>query len=153
MQRPTEDRFVLTKSDLTNRMVVLMAGRAAEQLVFGEISTGAADDLAKVTDIARELVLKFGMSEEVWQAVYERERAHYLEGNLPGFSPKDYSESTAAKIDAEVARLIDQAYGQAQDLLKTNRADLDAGTKLLLELETITPDEFAPLRQIPDMAA
>ncbi len=153
MQRPTEDRFVLTKSDLTNRMVVLMAGRAAEQLVFGEISTGAADDLAKVTDIARELVLKFGMSEEVGQAVYERERAHYLEGNLPGFSPKDYSESTAAKIDAEVARLIDQAYGQAQDLLKTNRADLDAGTKLLLELETITPDEFAPLRQIPDMAA
>ena len=122
-------------------------------MVFGEISTGAADDLAKVTDIARELVLKFGMSEEVGQAVYERERAHYLEGNLPGMSPKDYSESTAAKIDAEVAHLIDQAYGQAQDLLKTNRADLDAGTKLLLELETITPDEFAPLGRVAELAA
>ncbi len=74
MQRPTEDRFVLTRTDLMNRMVVLMAGRAAEELLLGEVSTGAADDLAKVTDIARELVSKFGMSDQVGQAVYERER-------------------------------------------------------------------------------
>lgn len=153
MQRPTEDRFVLTQSDLTNRMVVLMAGRAAERLVLGDVSTGAADDLAKVTDIARELVLKFGMSEKVGQAVYERERAHYLDGNLPGVSPKDYSESTATMIDAEVTRLIQQAYQQAEALLERNRADLDAGTKLLLELETVTPSEFAPLLKPMDSAA
>lgn len=153
MQRPTEDRFVLTDSDLANRMVVLMAGRAAEQLVLGDISTGAADDLAKVTDIARELVLKFGMSKAVGQAVYERQRAHYLENNLPGMSPRDYSESTATKIDGEVTRLIEEAYKEAQDLLTRHRADLDKGTKLLLELETITPDEFAPLRQSVEKAA
>ena len=153
MQRPTEDRFVLTRSDLVNRMVVLMAGRAAEKLVLGDVSTGAADDLAKVTDIARELVLKFGMSEAVGQAVYERERAHYLEANLPGASPRDYSENTATKIDEEVTRLIDHAYKQAQSLLEHKRADLDAGTKLLLELETVTPEEFSPLLQRVDNAA
>ena len=149
MQRPTEDRFVLTKGDLTNRMVVLMAGRAAEQLMFKEISTGAADDLTKVTDIARELVTKFGMGEELGQTVYERERSRYLGDQTFGLLPKDYSEETAAKIDQEVRHLIDAAYAQAQALLKKNRKKLEEGSDLLLEKETITPDDFPALVQAP----
>ncbi len=148
MQRPTEDRFVLTKDDLTKRMVVLMAGRAAEQLMFNEISTGAADDLTKVTDIARELVTKFGMGEELGQTVYERERSRYLGDQSFGLMPKDYSEETAAKIDQEVRRLIDAAYAQAQALLKKNRKKLEEGSDMLLEKETITPDDFPALVQV-----
>ena len=147
MQRPTEDRFVLTKSDLTRRMVVLMAGRAAEEIMFNEISTGAADDLTKVTDIARELVTKFGMSEEVGQTVYERERSAYLGEQSFGLTPKDYSEDTASKIDQEVRRLIDDSYTQAQALLQKNRAQLEEGSEMLLEKETITPDDFPALIQ------
>ncbi len=149
MQRPTEDRFVLTKGDLTKRMVVLMAGRAAEQLVFNEISTGAADDLTKVTDIARELVTKFGMGDEVGQTVYERERSRYLGDQSFGLMPRDYSEETAAKIDQEVRHLIDTAYGQAQALLKKNRKKLVKGSDMLLEKETITPEDFPALVQVP----
>ena len=147
MQRPTEDRFVLTKGDLENRMVVLMAGRAAEHIVFGDVSTGAADDLARVTDVAREIVTKFGMTEAVGQAVYERERSRFLGDQMPGMTQRDYSEATASRIDGEVTRLIDEAYQRARDLLTDNRKHLDDGTAILLDRETITPEDFPPLNQ------
>jgi cell division protease FtsH len=147
MQRPTEDKFLITTGDLKNRMVVLMAGRAAEDLIFGEISTGAADDLARTTDIARQIVTRFGMTKELGQAVFERQGSSYLGNNVVSMREKDYSEDTSREIDMAVKRLIDEAYARAKDILKKRSADLEAGTKILLEKETITPEDFKPLAQ------
>jgi len=147
MTRPTEDRFLITRRDLENRMVVLLAGRAAEDLVLGEISTGAADDLARVTDIARQIVTRFGMHPALGQAVLEPERQSLLGDGVPALTPRDYSEATAREVDIAVRELIEQAYARAKALLADRRADLEAGTRLLLERETITPDDFPPLRQ------
>ena len=145
MQRPTEDKFLITMQELKNRMVVLMAGRAAEELIFKEISTGAADDITRATDIARQIVTRFGMVKELGQAVFERQSTSYLGDNILGVRQKDYSDETAEKIDIAVKRLIDEAYARAKKILTSRRKDLDAGTKMLLEKETITPQDFKPL--------
>ncbi|MFZ3033023.1 MAG: ATP-dependent zinc metalloprotease FtsH [Parvibaculum sp.] len=150
LQRPTEDRFLITLGELKNRMVVLLAGRAAEDLTFGEISTGAADDLAKVTDVARQIVTRFGMAKELGQSVLEQQRSSFLGDNVLGVREKDYSEATAREIDLAVRKLIDEAYDRAKDILTSRAADLANGARLLLEKETITPDDFAPLRQQPE---
>ena len=145
MQRPTEDKFLITTQELKNRMVVLMAGRAAEQLIFKEISTGAADDITRATDIARQIVTRFGMVKELGQAVFERQSSSYLGDNIVGMRQKDYSDETAEKIDLAVKRLIDEAYARATKILVLRRKDLEAGTKILLEKENITPADFKPL--------
>jgi cell division protease FtsH len=142
LQRPTEDRFLITESELKNRMAVLMAGRAAEQIVYGEISTGAADDLAKATDIARQIVTRFGMADSVGQAVLEPRRSAHLGDNAINVTPRDYSEQTACDVDIAVRDLIEDAFNTARDTLKKRIDDLHAGARLLLERETITPDEF-----------
>ena len=148
LQRPTEDRFLITLRELKDRMLVLLAGRAAEQLIFAEISTGAADDLAKVTDIARQIVTRFGMSSELGQAVLERQSASYLGEHAISLREKDYSEQTAREVDLCVKALIDEAYERAKALLQSRRAELEQGARLLLEKETLTPDDFAPLRPL-----
>jgi cell division protease FtsH len=145
MQRPTEDRFLITVSDLKNRMAVLMAGRAAEDLIFGEASTGAADDLARATDIARQIVTRFGMARELGQAVFERQAQSYLGENVVALREKDYSEATAREIDIAIKSLIDEAYESAKEVLNRRRKDLEAGTRLLLDKETITPEDFPAL--------
>ncbi|HEX9858460.1 MAG TPA: AAA family ATPase, partial [Paracoccaceae bacterium] len=150
MTRPTEDRFLITRHDLENRMVVLMAGRAAEDLVLGEISTGAADDLARVTDIARQLVTRFGMHTGLGQAVLEPERGAFLGEDRFGLSPRDYSEATAREVDLAVREIIADAFERARGLLGARRSDLEAGTKLLLERETITPEDFPALVQVAE---
>lgn len=152
MQRPTEDRFLITFSELKDRMVVLLAGRASEDIVFGDMSTGAADDLVKVTDIARECVTRHGMSPDLGQAVLEKRRMQWLEDRQVETGEKDYSEATAREVDLAVRKLIDDAYTRAHDILTRKRADLDAGVTLLLEQETITPDDFAPLRNNVEQA-
>ena len=126
MQRPTEDRFLITFSELKDRMVVLMAGRAAEQLIFDEVSTGASDDLAKVTDIARECVTRFGMTSSVGQAVLEKQSGQYLDQQSFGLGGKDYSEETAREVDLAVRKLIDEAYDQAKAILTEHLQDLKA---------------------------
>ena len=133
-------------------MVVLLAGRAAEDLTFGEISTGAADDLAKVTDIARQIVTRFGMTKELGQSVLEQQRSSFLGDNVLGVREKDYSEATAREIDLAVRGLIQDAYDRAKEILTIRVMDLKGGAKLLLERETITPEDFAPLRQGPKLA-
>jgi cell division protease FtsH len=153
MQRPTEDRFLITTGDLKNRMVVLMAGRAAEELIFGEISTGAADDLARATDIARQIVTRFGMNKELGQAVFERQGQSYLGDNVVSLREKDYSEDTAREIDIAVKSLLDEAYERAKDVLRKRKKDLEAGTRLLLEKETITPEDFPPILPSPAQQA
>lgn len=152
MQRPTEDRFLITLPELKERMVVLLAGRAAEDLVFGEISTGASDDLAKVTDIARECVTRYGMSETVGHVVLEARRQRYL-GDGPALAgDRDYSEVTAREVDLAVRALVAEAYDHACAILTDRRADLDRGAALLLERESLTPDDFPPLARPPHPA-
>jgi len=145
MQRPTDDRYLITMRELKDRMVVLLSGRAAEDIVFGEVSTGAADDLAKVTDIARQIVTRFGMTQALGQAVLERKSETYLGDQAVSVREKDYSEETAREVDLEVKRLIEEAYDRAKTLLSERRSVLDEGATLLLEKETLTPDDFPPL--------
>jgi cell division protease FtsH len=147
MQRPTEDRFLITFGDLKERMVVLMAGRAAEQLVFGEISTGASDDLAKVTDIARECVTRYGMTDPIGNVVLEERALQWLGDQRDTARPRDFSEATAREVDIAVRTLIAEAYAEALAILTARRADLERGAALLLERESLTPDDFPPLRR------
>lgn len=145
LQRPTEDHFLISCQTLKDRIVVLMAGRAAEDLVYGQISTGAADDLGRATDIARQLITRFGMSAELGQSVLERQTPTYLGDRMATMGEKDYSEQTAREIDLGIRALLDEAYQRAKALLQSRRADLDEGARLLLEKETLTPEEFPPL--------
>ena len=153
LTRPTEDRFLITRSELENRMVMLLAGRAAEEIRFDEWSTGAADDLVRATDIARQIVTRFGMHETLGQVVLEQERGGYLGEDKLSISPRDHSEATAREVDLAVRGLLGAAYDRALGLLRDNHADLEAGARLLLERETITPAEFPPLKPRKDLAA
>lgn len=146
LQRPTDDRFLITASELKERMIVLLAGRAAEEVIYGEVSTGAADDLAKATDVARQSVTRFGMSASVGPAVLEEEKQQWL-GDGARLHPRDYSEATAREVDLAVREILDEADAAARDLLRSRIDDLKAGARLLLERETITPDDFPPLRR------
>jgi cell division protease FtsH len=146
MQRPTEDRFLISRTDLEHRMAVLMGGRAAEQLVFGEVSTGAADDLDRATEIARAMVTRFGMDSDLGQMVYEPKRQSFLGDSPFTTQAKSYSEDTGREIDVAIRDLVKDAYDQATSVLVRRKLDLEAGAALLLEKETLTPDEFAPLK-------
>ncbi|MDE2007607.1 MAG: ATP-dependent zinc metalloprotease FtsH [Rhodospirillales bacterium] len=138
IQRPLEDRFLMTRAELMNRMAVLLGGRAAESVVFDEISTGAEDDLVKATDIARGMVARFGMDTGLGQVAYEQQRAQFLQtptGNL--FEQRRYSDATAAAIDAAVRSLIDQAFARARAVLEANMALLRRAAGELLAHETL----------------
>lgn len=155
MQRPTEDRFLMTRRELKDKMTVLLGGRAAEALVFGEISTGANDDLDKATEIARNMVTRFGMSEEAGQMVYEPQRQAFLGDSIYGISQqREYSEHSAKLIDSEIRILVDHALTVATEILEKRRADLDEGAALLLENEVLTADDFPPIQSnMPDQPA
>ena len=146
MQRPTEDRYLMTRDELENKMAVLLGGRAAEHLVFGHLSTGAADDLAKVTDIARSMVTRYGMDEKLGNIVYEDERNPLFD--VPGAEHHDrsYSEATAREIDCAVRDIVDKAFHKAADTLSHQRTLLDTAAGSLMEKETLTGDDLAALR-------
>jgi len=145
IQRPTEDRFLLGRANLENRIAVLMGGRAAEQLVFdGDISTGAADDLQRATEIALEMVTRFGMNETVGQRTYARAPQPFLP--VPTADHVQAAEITTREIDVAVRDLLGKGFERAQEILRTRRADLDAGAQLLLKRETVTVDDFPAIR-------
>ncbi|HYA20041.1 MAG TPA: ATP-dependent zinc metalloprotease FtsH [Burkholderiales bacterium] len=146
IQRPTEDRFLMTREELENKMAVLLGGRAAEQLIFGEISTGAADDLAKITDIARNMVMRFGMHETLGHVTYEPERPLFLQ--VPGgpAPSREYSEETAREIDRAVRALVAAAFDKALAILKRERPLLEQGARELLQKETLTEEDLVRLR-------
>jgi cell division protease FtsH len=146
MQRPTDDRFLISRTDLENRMAVLMGGRAAEQLTFSEVSTGAADDLDRATDIARAMVTRFGMDGDIGQMVYEPKRQSFLGDNPFTTQAKSYSEDTGREIDVAIRNLVKAAYARATEVLIKRKSELETGAALLLEKETLTPDEFPPLK-------
>jgi len=142
IQRPTEDRYLMTRDELTNKMAVLLGGRAAEILVFGKISTGAADDLDKATDIARNMVTRYGMHDKLGQMTYEEPRQSFLGESILGATPRNYSEETAREIDCAVRELTTSAREQALAILTANREQLEQGAVLLLEKETLLADEI-----------
>jgi cell division protease FtsH len=145
IQRPTEDRYLMTRAELENKIAVLLGGRAAEKLVFGELSTGAADDLAKATDIAREMVCRYGMDETLGHVAYEARRPLFLD--LPAAAPEGFrpSEETARRIDEAVRGLIMGIFARTSRLLQANRAVLERCAQRLLEKETL---EEAELREL-----
>jgi cell division protease FtsH len=145
IQRPTEDRFLMTEEELDAKLDVLLAGRAAERLVFGALSTGAADDLAKATHIARSMVTRYGMNAELGQANYEGERPAFIDAP-PVASVARYSEATLAAIDTAVRSIIGAAFDRALALLTQHRAVLEAGASLLLEKETLERADLEALR-------
>jgi cell division protease FtsH len=137
MQVPTEDRFLMKKTELENRIATLLGGRAAEEIVFGDISTGAHNDLAKATDIARSMVKEYGMSDKVGQVYVATEnQSRFL--NLPGYQKTpEYSDATAQIIDGEVRDIITQQYETAKTILKAKKPLLKKCAELLLEKETV----------------
>ncbi len=145
IQRPTEDRYLMTLDELENKMAVLLGGRAAEVLIFGKLSTGAADDLNKATDIARSIVTRYGMNETLGQMTYDREPALFLPGVFPQGRERDYSEETAREIDCAVRELVAQASKRAHGILEQHRPILEAGALRLLECETLTAEELREL--------
>jgi cell division protease FtsH len=147
IQRPTEDRFLMTKEELLHKMSVLLGGRAAEQLVFGHWSTGASDDLVRTTDIARSMVTRYGMVPALGHLAYDRDRQAFL--GYPGGGPAErtYSDETARTIDTAVRDLVDQAYAGAAAILQRDRDVLEKSARLLLEKDTL--DE-AQLRALVD---
>jgi len=151
IQRPTEDRFLMQRDELMNKMAVLLGGRAAESLVIGQMSTGAADDLAKVTDIARTMVTQYGMEPLLGHLVYEAPRSPWLATpQWPGEGPR-YSEETAQRIDAAVRRLVEEAFERSLAVLGTQRARLEQGAARLLERETLSEEDLrALLREVPE---
>ncbi|GAA5234129.1 ATP-dependent zinc metalloprotease FtsH [Verticiella sediminum] len=143
IQRPTEDRFLMTREELENKMAVLLGGRAAEWIVYQHLSTGAADDLAKVTDIARAIVTRYGMSPALGHVSLERDQRSFLNDGMPGMpARRDYAEATAALIDQEVKKIVDAAFERTVGLLEERRAALEHTARLLLEKETLGEEEL-----------
>jgi len=148
IQRPTEDRFLMTREELENKIAVLLGGRAAEKLVFNHTSTGAADDLAKATDIARAMVARYGMDDGLGHAAYDRDRAPLLgvsEDLVP--SPQRFSDATAERIDAGIRAILDNSFERALASLDSNRDVLDKCAEELLEHETLDAPELAILTE------
>jgi cell division protease FtsH len=145
IQRPTEDRFLMTADELRNKMAVLLGGRAAEEIVFGHLSTGAGDDLVKVAGIAREMVTRYGMSTALGPMAYEAPHASFLEGTLAAPAPREYSEETARQIDLAIRALVDAAYAQSCAILGARRAQLERGAAALLHKETLSEADIREL--------
>lgn len=147
IQRPTEDRYLMTRAELLNKMAVLLGGRAAEQVVCHEVSTGAADDLVRATDIARAMVLRYGMSEALGNVAYDREQSAFLQPGFPLPQTRNYSEETANKIDIAIRMLVDQALERAIGILQNNRNLLEQTAGELLKTETLNQPEILKLKQ------
>ncbi|MFA5663314.1 ATP-dependent zinc metalloprotease FtsH [Castellaniella sp.] len=148
IQRPTEDRYLMTRTELEHKIMVLLGGRAAEKLVFGHLSTGAADDLAKVTDIARDMVTRYGMDESLGYVVYEAQRPRFLDA--PGYPPggsHPISPETQQHIDATVRAIVMDAFQRATGILARHRDTLERAARELLQKETLDEAALAELTQ------
>jgi cell division protease FtsH len=144
LQVPTEDRFLMTKSELLNKIAVALGGRAAEEIRFQDVSTGAHNDLSKATDIARSMVTEYGMSTELGHIYFEKDRQkQFLDMGFP--STKDYSEETSQVIDREIKAILDSQYKVAKKILTKHKKVLDEGAALVLKEENIEGDRLKEL--------
>jgi cell division protease FtsH len=143
---PLEDRYTVTQSDLLGKIDVLLGGRIAEEMISGEFSTGAANDLTKATDIARKMITDYGMSERFRNVALTSRGAGMLGGDKgePMFQ-REYAESTQQYVDEEIARIVEREYAKSKIILDKNRAVLDTVASVLLEKETIDAKEFDAL--------
>ncbi len=141
---PTEDKFLTTRAELNDTMAMTLGGRAAEEIVFSEITTGASNDLEKVTETAKQMVMRFGMSERLGPRVFGHDRSMPFLGREFSAEP-DYSDEVAREIDDEVRRMVEDAHQTSKDILSEHREQLDTLSRILLERETIEADEFIAL--------
>ena len=150
LQLPTEDRYLMTKTELLDRLAVLLGGRVAEEVVFGEISTGAHNDLQRATDIATSMVKAFGMSEKLGYVTFEKEKQPlFLPSSL--FPTREYSEDTAKRIDEEVKKIVDETYVRVKEILTAKKDKLGELARLLLEKEVVEEQELKKILEIPPM--
>ena len=147
LQRPTEDRFLMTRTDLEHKIAVLLGGRAAEKLVFGELSTGAADDLARATDIARDMITRFGMDEGLGYIAFEAQRPRFLDTPELAHGGCRVAESTQARIDQAIRDIVMGVFERAYRILDTNRAVLERCARELLARETLDESDIRQLTQ------
>jgi cell division protease FtsH len=143
-QQPTEDRYLMTRAELLDRLDVLLGGRVAEEIIFGDISTGAQDDLQRATDMVRHMVARYGMSEALGLATFEAPR-HALFLNVPSMAQREYSEETARRIDDEISKLLEAAHGRVRETLTARREMLTSLAKLLIEKEVVGRDDLVAL--------
>ncbi|HTQ32747.1 MAG TPA: ATP-dependent zinc metalloprotease FtsH [Stellaceae bacterium] len=154
IQRPTEDRFLMTQDELDAKMAVLLGGRAAERLIFGKVSTGAADDLAKASDLARSAAAQYGMVSALGDVAYDRQRSLLLQGaQQPSLFERSYSEETAREIDCAVREMVAQASDRAFAELQARRDILEQGARKLLEQETLSGADLQRLLTAPGTRA
>lgn len=149
IQHPSEDRYLMTKEDLENKMAVLLAGRASEMLIFGNLSTGASDDLMKATNIAREMVMRFGMTQELGYVAYEEAPSQFLEVK-EAFGRPSYSDETAKEIDDCVKKMVMEAYSRAFAFLTIQKDLLDQAAHSLMERETLNEEDLKKIFEILD---
>jgi cell division protease FtsH len=143
-QQPTEDRYLMTRAELLDRLDVLLGGRVAEEIIFGDVSTGAHDDLQRASDLVRHMVTQYGMSDELGLGTFERPRSGLFLGG-PGPGDREYSEDTARMIDAEMRRLLEAAHLRVQTTLKEKRNLLEVLAKVLIEKEVVDRDALTAL--------
>jgi cell division protease FtsH len=141
---PTEDKFLTTQAELQDNLAMTLGGRAAEEVVFGEITTGAANDLEKATTIAKQMVMRYGMSAELGPRVLGHNQAMPFLGREFSQEP-DYSEEVARQIDEEIRRIIEEAHERARQILNDHREQLDRIAAILIQRETIEREEFEAL--------
>jgi len=141
---PTEDKFLTTRAELTDTMAMTLGGRAAEEIVFSEITTGASNDLEKVTETAKGMVMRYGMSERLGPRVFGHDRSQPFLGREFSSEP-DYSDEIAREIDDEIRRIVEEAHQTAKGILEEHRTHLDSISKILLERETIDASQFERL--------
>jgi cell division protease FtsH len=141
---PQEDKFLTTRAELTDNMAMTLGGRAAEEIIFGEITTGASNDLEKVTATAKQMVMRFGMSERLGPRVFGHDHGQPFLGREFSAEP-DYSDEIAREIDDEIRRIIQAAHQRAKELLNEHRERLEIISEILLKRETIEKEEFVAL--------
>jgi len=149
-QLPTEDRYLMTRSELLTRIYVLLGGRVAEEMVFGDVSTGAQNDLQKATEIARTMVTQFGMSERIGLASLEGSRTP-LFLPVPMQGPKEYSEETARVVDEEVKRILSETHAKVSEILSPRRQVLDELAQLLLQKEVIDRPQLQAILKLTSL--
>ena len=148
LQLPTEDRYLMTKTELLDRLAVLLGGRVAEEIVFGEISTGAHNDLQRATDIATSMVKEFGMSEKLGYVTFEKEKKPlFLPSSL--FPTREYSEDTAKQIDEEVKKIVDETYVRVREILTAKKDKLGELARLLLDKEVVEEADLRKILELP----
>jgi cell division protease FtsH len=141
---PQEDRFLTTRAELNDTLAMTLGGRAAEELVFGEITTGASNDIEKVTATAKQMVMRFGMSDKLGPRVFGHDHGQPFLGREFSTEP-DYSDEIAREIDDEVRRIIEMAHQRARDILTEHEHDLKKISEILVKRETIEKEEFLAL--------